>query len=253
MSLPEVAADLGYFATSSSSGSATPPAARRTSSPRPPGRPTSAARSPAPSSSSSTPAPRSRPSSATTARTRRPSRLLRRWTTARSARARDLIGKKIGVNTLGAHAEAVLDTYLQQERAHRRRRSSRSQLVALPPNNTEQALRSGRSTSARSAACSRTTRSPRGGLRRCSATTSCFGAFNGGQYVFRDDFIKKQPGDRRRRSSPAWPRPSSGSARHPAREVIARFTKIIDKRGRNEEHRQPRVLEERRRSPPRAA
>ena len=97
-------------ATSSSSGSATSSAARRTSRPPPPGRATSAARSTAPSSSSPPPTPRSPPWSATTARTRRPSRATTCSTTARSAAPRDLIGKKVGMNTLGAHAEAVLKT-----------------------------------------------------------------------------------------------------------------------------------------------
>jgi ABC-type nitrate/sulfonate/bicarbonate transport system substrate-binding protein len=53
---------------------------------------------------------------------------------------RDLIGKKIGVNTLGAHAEAVIKEYLQRG-GLTKDEIKQAELVVVPPVNTEQALR----------------------------------------------------------------------------------------------------------------
>jgi ABC-type nitrate/sulfonate/bicarbonate transport system substrate-binding protein len=49
---------------------------------------------------------------------------------------RDLIGKKIGVNTLGAHAEAVIKTYLSRN-GLTDAEIKQVQLVVVPPVNTE--------------------------------------------------------------------------------------------------------------------
>ena len=54
--------------------------------------------------------------------------------------ARDLIGKKVGMNTLGAHAEATLDIYLQRGGLSRAEIGKVEPLV-VPPVNTEQTLR----------------------------------------------------------------------------------------------------------------
>lgn len=56
--------------------------------------------------------------------------------------ARDLIGKKIAVNTLGANAEAVLDTWFDQEGLTEEEQDQIT-LVPLPPLNTPEALAKG--------------------------------------------------------------------------------------------------------------
>lgn len=56
--------------------------------------------------------------------------------------ARDLIGKKIAVNTLGANAEAVLDTWFDQEGLSEEEQDQIT-LVPLPPLNTPEALGKG--------------------------------------------------------------------------------------------------------------
>ena len=56
--------------------------------------------------------------------------------------AEDLIGKKVAVNTLGANAEAVLDTYLKSEGLSQDEINEVT-LVPLPALNSEAALREG--------------------------------------------------------------------------------------------------------------
>lgn len=56
--------------------------------------------------------------------------------------ARDLIGKKIAVNTLGANSEAILDTWFDQEGLTEEEQDQVT-LVVLPPLNTAQALEEG--------------------------------------------------------------------------------------------------------------
>ncbi|MFD0528330.1 ABC transporter substrate-binding protein [Kitasatospora arboriphila] len=86
--------------------------------------------------------------------------------------ARDLLGKKVGMNTLGAHSEAILDIYLQRNGLSPRRspRSSRSWCRRSTP--TSRYGRS-RSRSGCWAACCGTRRWPRAASGRCSATTTC--------------------------------------------------------------------------------
>ena len=54
--------------------------------------------------------------------------------------AKDLIGKKVGMNTMGAHAEFVLKEYLKQN-GLTDEEIKQVTLVVMPPVNTEQALR----------------------------------------------------------------------------------------------------------------
>ena len=56
--------------------------------------------------------------------------------------ARDFIGKKIAVNTLGAHSEAVINTYLRKNGLSADE-IKQVQLVVVPPNDTEEAIRRG--------------------------------------------------------------------------------------------------------------
>ncbi|WP_252975300.1 ABC transporter substrate-binding protein [Janibacter melonis] len=176
---------------SSSSTSARRPAARRTSSPSRPARPTSAAPSRAPSSSSSRRAPRSPPSSTTTARTRGPTRVYVRKDSA-IRRPRDLVGKKIAVNTLGAHAEAAIDTWLTTSGLSQSE-IDQVQLVVLPPNDTEEAVRRGQVDAGALGGILQDHAKAQGDIRELFRDTEVVGPINGGQYVLRDDFIAQHP------------------------------------------------------------
>jgi ABC-type nitrate/sulfonate/bicarbonate transport system substrate-binding protein len=146
--------------------------------------------------------------------------------------ARDLIGKKIAVNTLGAHAEAVIDTYLQRN-GLTSNEIKQVQLVVLPPNNTEEAIRKGQVEVGALNGVLQDHAVAAGGLRSLFSDYSLFGAFDGGQYVLRNDFIKRNPETSKIfvtgvAKAIEWERTT------PRARVIADFTKIINGRGRNE-------------------
>ncbi|MFC9255737.1 ABC transporter substrate-binding protein [Amycolatopsis thailandensis] len=145
---------------------------------------------------------------------------------------RDLIGKKVGVNTVGANLEAVLDTWLKRNGLSDAE-IDQVQLVVLPPINTEQALRNGQIDVAALNGVLQDRALSVGGVRAIVKDVEAFGPYNGGPYVLRTDFIKKYPETTKTfvtgvAKAIEWARTT------PREEVIARFTKIIQNRGRNE-------------------
>lgn len=146
--------------------------------------------------------------------------------------AKDLIGKKIAVNTLGAHSEAVLDTYLQKNGLSPEE-IKQVQLVVLPPNNTEEAVRKGQVDVGVLGGVLQDHAVATGGLRSLFSDYQLFGAFNGGQYVLRNDFLKENP-DTAKTFVAGVAKAIEWERTTPPEQVIATFTKIIEQRGRNE-------------------
>ncbi|BFU41793.1 ABC transporter substrate-binding protein [Krasilnikovia sp. MM14-A1004] len=147
--------------------------------------------------------------------------------------ARDLIGKKIGVNTLGAHAEAITKTYLARN-GLTDAEIKQVELVVVPPVNTEQSLRQGQIDVASLSGVLRDKAVARGGVRALYTDYDLLGEFSAGSYVFRQDFIKKNP-DTVRAFVTGVAKAIEWSRTTPRAEVIARFEKIIKARGRNED------------------
>jgi ABC-type nitrate/sulfonate/bicarbonate transport system substrate-binding protein len=146
--------------------------------------------------------------------------------------ARDFIGKKIAVNTLGAHADAVITTYLQKNGLSAEE-IKQVQLVVVPPNDTEEAIRRGQVDAGSLGSILQDKAIANGGLRSVFSDAELFGTFAGGPYVLRTDFIAKNPNTTRTFTTGVakaieWERTT------PREEVIARFTKILQERGRNE-------------------
>lgn len=146
--------------------------------------------------------------------------------------ARDLIGKKVGVNTLGAHHEFVVREWLARE-GLTPEEIKQVELTVVPPVNTEQALRQGQIDVGTLGSVFRETAVERGGIRPLFTDESLFGAFSYGTTVFRNDFIA--------RNEDAVADFVQGTARAirwtqvtPRDEVVAKFKEIINKRGRNE-------------------
>ncbi|WP_329491049.1 ABC transporter substrate-binding protein [Kitasatospora sp. NBC_01246] len=147
--------------------------------------------------------------------------------------ARDLVGKKVGMNTLGAHVEAVLDTYLQRNgfAASELRRVER---IVVPPVNTEQALRQKQIEVASLGGVLRDKALAAGGIRPLFSDFDLLGAFSAGTYVLTDRFLNQNPTTSRVfvtgvAKAIEWARTT------PREEVIARSTDIIKRRGRNED------------------
>lgn len=146
--------------------------------------------------------------------------------------ARDLIGKKVGINTLGAHSEFVIREWLAREGLSKDEISS-VQLLVVPPINTELALRQGQIDVGAFNNIFRDKALQTGGLRELF-TDAVFGDFSYGSLVLRDDFIKKNP--------EAVKDFVQGTARAirwtqvtPRDEVVARYKDIIVKRGKGED------------------
>jgi ABC-type nitrate/sulfonate/bicarbonate transport system substrate-binding protein len=106
--------------------------------------------------------------------------------------ARDLIGKKVAVNTLGANAEAVLDTYLSKGGLSQDE-IKKVTLVPLPGINEEAALREGKVEAAYLFGALKDAALSRPGLRALVTDTELVGPYNGGSIVMRDQFIEKNP------------------------------------------------------------
>jgi ABC-type nitrate/sulfonate/bicarbonate transport system substrate-binding protein len=147
--------------------------------------------------------------------------------------ARDLIGKKIGVNTLGAHAEAVIKTYLTRN-GLTDEEIKQVELVVVPPVNSEQSLRQGQIDVAALSQTLREKAVARGGIHPLFTDFELLGAFTAGSYVLRDDFIKKNPTTVRTFVTGVG-KAIDWARSQPREVVIARFKDIIAKRGRNED------------------
>jgi ABC-type nitrate/sulfonate/bicarbonate transport system substrate-binding protein len=147
--------------------------------------------------------------------------------------ARDLIGKKVAVNTLGAHLEFVLREYLARNGLSPAE-VKQVTLVAIPPVTGEQALRQGQVEVTTLSGVLRDKALERGGIRRLFADTDLFGNFTGGSYVLREKFIKDNPNTARKlvegvSQAIAWAQTTSPE------EVRGRFERIIAERKRNED------------------
>jgi ABC-type nitrate/sulfonate/bicarbonate transport system substrate-binding protein len=146
--------------------------------------------------------------------------------------ARDLVGKKVGVNTLGGHNEAVIDSYLAGQGLSADE-IDQVQLVPLPPPNTDQALRAGQIDVAALSGQFRDQTLAKGGVRALFTDSQLFGDFSAGTYVFRKEFIKAHP-ETVRAFVEAVGKAIEWTRSTPQPQVIQRYEKIINARKRNE-------------------
>ncbi|MFI5638237.1 ABC transporter substrate-binding protein [Streptomyces goshikiensis] len=147
--------------------------------------------------------------------------------------ARDLIGKKVGMNTLGAHAQALLDIYLERNGVSKADAGKVEPLV-VPPVNTEQALRQKQIQVGVLSGVLRDKALAAGGIRPLFKDHELLGAFSAGTYVMTRRFIKENP-DTARTFTTGVAKAIEWSRTTPREEVIAKMTEIVRKRGRNED------------------
>ncbi|GGO87870.1 ABC transporter substrate-binding protein [Wenjunlia tyrosinilytica] len=146
---------------------------------------------------------------------------------------RDLIGKKVGMNTLGAHSEAMLDIYLQRHGVSGKEIAKVEPLV-VPPVNTEQSLRKKQIQVAVLGGILRDKALASGGIRRLFTDYELLGAFTAGTYVMTEKFIERNPTTVKTFVT-GVAKAIEWSRRTPREEVVARMTDIVNKRGRNED------------------
>lgn len=107
--------------------------------------------------------------------------------------AKDLIGKKVAVNTLGANAEAIIDTWLSKSGLSQAD-IKKVQLVPLPPLNTVQALEQHQVDAADIGSGQiQATLSTGVKLQTVVKDTDVVGNYSGGGFAVGNDFAKKNP------------------------------------------------------------
>jgi ABC-type nitrate/sulfonate/bicarbonate transport system substrate-binding protein len=147
--------------------------------------------------------------------------------------ARDLIGKKVAVNTLGAHAEFALREYLARG-GLTPEEAKQVSMVALPSINGELALREKQVEVACFSTIFRDKALERGGIRMLFSDYEMFGTFTAGSTVMSTRFLQANPNTARKYVDGVgkafdWLRAT------PREQVIARMKSIIKKRQRNED------------------
>jgi ABC-type nitrate/sulfonate/bicarbonate transport system substrate-binding protein len=146
--------------------------------------------------------------------------------------AKDLVGKKIGVNTLGAQQELVIREWLARG-GLTKDEIAQVELVVVPPVNAEQVLRAEQVDVAALSGVLQDKALERGKLTRLFSEHDLFGEFAYGTLIFRDDYIAENP--------EAVADFVQGTARAirwaqvtPVEEVRERYTDIITERDRGE-------------------
>lgn len=147
--------------------------------------------------------------------------------------ARDLIGKTVAVNTLGAHSEAVIHTYLKAQGLSPDE-IDQVQLVVLPPTDTEQAVRTYQVDVGALSGAAQVHAVKQGDLREVFRDTEVFDNFNGGEYVLRDDFIAEYP-EAAHALATGTAKAANWASSHSREEVLRKLTDIIESRDRGED------------------
>jgi ABC-type nitrate/sulfonate/bicarbonate transport system substrate-binding protein len=143
---------------------------------------------------------------------------------------RDLIGKKVAVNTLGANAEAVLDTYLAKEGLSAAE-IDKVTLVPLPGINAEPALRQGQVDAIYASFAAKVLALEHGGVKILANDTDFVGAYNGGSYVLKGRFIEDNPTTTKKlvagiTKAIAW------DQAHTPEETLATYTNYLEANGK---------------------
>lgn len=147
--------------------------------------------------------------------------------------ARDLLGKKVSMNTLGAHSEFMLREYLLRAGLSRAE-AKQVTLLVVPPVNGEQALRQGQVDVASLGGIFRDRALERGGLRLLFSDFQLYGSFTAGSYVLNTEFMRRNPNSAKKLVS-AVAQAIEWSQRTPRDDVVARFRRILSQRKRAED------------------
>ncbi len=146
---------------------------------------------------------------------------------------RDFAGKKVALNTLGAHAEYVLREYLHRGGLNGEQ-AKQVAMIPLPAINAELALREKQVDVAMLGNIFRERALARGGLREVASDYQLFGEFDAGSYVMSTRFLAAHP-NAARKFAEAVGRALDWTRARPRAEVRARFEAIIRRRKRNED------------------
>ncbi|EFL29266.1 putative ABC-type nitrate/sulfonate/bicarbonate transport protein [Streptomyces himastatinicus ATCC 53653] len=142
---------------------------------------------------------------------------------------------KVGMNTLGAHNEAMLDIYLKRHGLSKGE-IGKVQPLVVPPVNIEQSLRQRQIQVGVLGDILRDKAVAGGGIRPLFTDFQLLGAFSAGTYVMTDRFLQQNP-DTAKTFVTGVARAIEWARSTPREEVIARMTEVVKKRGRKEDAR----------------
>lgn len=146
--------------------------------------------------------------------------------------ARDLLGKKVAMNTLGAHHDFIVREYLERNKITDEE-AKQVTFVITPPVTGEQALRQNQVEVTTLGGILRDKALERGGIRPLFTDRDLFGNFTAGSYVLRTKFIEQNPKASKHLVS-ALARSIEWARNTPPAQVRATFESIIKARGRAE-------------------
>lgn len=146
--------------------------------------------------------------------------------------AHDLLGKKVAMNTLGAHHDFIVREYLERNKVTDEE-AKQVTFVITPPVTGEQALRQGQVEVSTLGGILRDKALERGGIRPLFTDRDLFGNFTAGSYVLRTKFIEQNPKASKHLVS-AIARAIEWARVTPAAQVRSTFEGIIKARGRAE-------------------
>ncbi len=146
--------------------------------------------------------------------------------------ARDLIGKKVAVNTLGAHHEFMVREYLERNKLTDAE-AKQVTLVVTPPVSGEQALRQNQVEVTALGGVLRDKALERGGIRTLFTDQDLYGSFTAGSIVMHNKFLEKNPKASKHLVS-ALARSIEWARKTPPADVRAQYEKIVKARGRAE-------------------
>jgi len=147
--------------------------------------------------------------------------------------AHDLIGKKIGMNTLAAYQEYLLTDYLLRQGLSRDEIKDTT-LVAAPPINLALLLRAKQLDATFLQDIARDKAVEQGGIRALTTDFGDYGALSLASYVLTDRFIEEKP-NAARKFVEATAQAIEWARATPRDEVLERLRKIVRDRHRNED------------------
>lgn len=148
-------------------------------------------------------------------------------------RPEDLIGKKIGMNTLGAHSEFFVTDYLRQGNVTEKQ-IAEAQPVVIPTASAIQTLVQKQVDAVVLSNLSAQIAVQHGDLRQVTSDVDVYNrSFSAGTYFFSEDYIARNP-DTVRTFTTGVAKALEWSKEQPVETVIETFTEIIEKRNSNE-------------------
>ncbi|WP_186278880.1 ABC transporter substrate-binding protein [Lysinibacillus sp. BW-2-10] len=146
--------------------------------------------------------------------------------------AKDLIGKKIGVNILGAHSEFAIKQFLR-DNSLTEDEIKQVELVVVPGASAEQILRAGQIDVVALSGIGRDKALENSGIRPVFKDIDLFGEFTAGEYFFTEKYIKENP-DTVKTFVEGVAKAIEWSRTTPREEVIAKYEEIVSAREGNE-------------------